>query len=138
MTEVRDKGTYEQWVKFFLQAVLESARDATATIDKLSELHVQNVRIIEGCGRASKTAMRLFAYLEQNPIIDIRKTATALDMAFSTTSLAVDRLCEAGVLVQSQTGSGIGHSRMNPILRFCEREPDYEMAKTGHRQNRRP
>jgi Fic family protein len=104
MTEVRDKGTYEQWVKFFLQAVLESARDATATIDKLSELHVQNVRIIEGLGRASKTAMRLFAYLEQNPIIAIRKTATALDMAFSTTSLAVDRLCEAGVLVQVTDG----------------------------------
>lgn len=28
LTEVRNKGNYEQWVKFFLQAVLESAEDA--------------------------------------------------------------------------------------------------------------
>jgi Fic family protein len=32
MTEVRDKGNYEQWVKFFLQAVLESAEDAADKI----------------------------------------------------------------------------------------------------------
>ena len=34
MTEVRNKGNYGQWVKFFLQAIHESALDATETIDK--------------------------------------------------------------------------------------------------------
>ncbi|MDR1328706.1 MAG: Fic family protein [Oscillospiraceae bacterium] len=101
MTEVRSKGSYEQWVKFFLQAILESARDAADTIDRLSELHTQNVKVAESLGRASKTALRLLEYLEQNPIIEIRKTAAALDMAFSTVSSAVNRLCRAGILVQS-------------------------------------
>jgi Fic family protein len=101
MTEVRNKGNYEQWVKFFLQAILESAQDAAATIGKLSELHAKNLKLVEDIGRAAKTALRLFEYLEQNPIIEIRKTAAALDMAFSTVSLAVKRLCEAGILVQS-------------------------------------
>ena len=39
MTEVSTKGNYEQWVKFFLQAIMESAEDATATIDELIALH---------------------------------------------------------------------------------------------------
>ncbi|MDR0514368.1 MAG: Fic family protein [Coriobacteriaceae bacterium] len=101
MTEVRNKGNYEQWVNFFLQAILESAQDATDTIGKLSELHAKNLKIVENMGRAAKTALRLFEYLEQNPLIEIRKTAAALDLAFSTVSLAVDRLCDAGILVQS-------------------------------------
>lgn len=42
MTEVRAKGNYEQRVKFFLQALLESAEDATATIDELVMLHDKN------------------------------------------------------------------------------------------------
>jgi Fic family protein len=45
--------------------------------------------------------MRLYKYLEQNPIIEINKTATALDMAFNTVSAAITRLCEIGILVQN-------------------------------------
>ena len=101
MTEVRDKDNYEQWVKFFLRALHESAEDATTTIDKLMKLHVRNVGKIEKLGRSAKTALRLFAYLEANPMIDIRKTAIALDLAFNTISSAVERLVEAGILNKS-------------------------------------
>ena len=54
LTEVRNKGNYEQWIKFFLQAVLESARDAAQTIDSLTALHVKNTAVISNMGRASK------------------------------------------------------------------------------------
>ena len=56
-------------------------------------------------GRASKTAEMLFAYLEQNPIIDIKKTATDLELSFSTVSGAVKRLVDAGILVQTNNAS---------------------------------
>lgn len=105
MTEVRNKGNYEQWVKFFLQAVYESAKDATDTIDKLNELHDKNYAAIEKMGRSAKTAMRLFTYLETNPIIDIQKTSKDLGIAFNTISDAVKRLCDIGVLEQTSTQS---------------------------------
>lgn len=101
MTEVRNKGNYEQWVVFFLRAVYESAKDAVHTIDRLSELHDKNVTLIERMGRGAKTAMQLFSYLESNPIIEIKKTATAMNMAFNTVSGAVNRLSDAGILKQS-------------------------------------
>lgn len=101
MTEVRTKGNYEQWVKFFLQAIMESAEDATATIDELIALHDANVSVISKLGRAAKNAMLVFKYLESNPIIEIKKTAEALDIAFNTTSSAVNRLVDAGILVRT-------------------------------------
>lgn len=105
MTEVRTKGNYEQWVKFFLQAIMESAEDATATIDELIALHDANVSVISKLGRAAKNVMLVFNYLESNPIIEIRKTSEALGITFNTTSSAVNRLIDADILVQTSNNS---------------------------------
>ena len=104
-TEVRAKGNYEQWVTFFLRALLESAEDATATIDELIALHDKNAAVISGMGRAAKNAMLVFEYLEANPIIEIRKTAEALSITFNTASSAIKRLTDAGILVQTTNAS---------------------------------
>lgn len=105
MTEIRVKGNYEQWVKFFLQAIMESSEDAIATIDELIALHDANVAVISKQGRAAKNAMLVFSYLESNPIIEIKKTADALGITFNTTSSAVNRLVDAGILVQTSDNS---------------------------------
>lgn len=104
MTEVRSKGNYEQWVKFFLQALAESAKDAIAAIDELTALHDKNVDLVAGMGRASKNAMLVFRYLEANPIIEIGKTAEVLGITFGTASNVVERLSSAGILEQTTTG----------------------------------
>ncbi|NMB33482.1 MAG: winged helix-turn-helix domain-containing protein [Clostridium sp.] len=52
-------------------------------------------------GRAAKNTLRLLNYIEANPIIEISKTAKALNLAFNTTSDAIKRLKEVGILVQS-------------------------------------
>jgi Fic family protein len=101
MTYVRTHGDYEQWVKFFLLAIQESADDAIEAIDKLTALHDKNIVIIENMGRSSRNVMRLFTYLEKNPIIEMQKTATALSLSFNTIASAVSRLCEEGILVQT-------------------------------------
>lgn len=105
MSEVRLKGNYEQWIKFFLEAIYESARDATETIDKLVALHDKNSAKIETLGRRAKNAMRVFKYLEANPIIEIQKTAKELDITFNTMSGIVKNLTGIGVLEQTSTQS---------------------------------
>lgn len=75
------------------------------TIKKLSALHEQNLAVIESMGRAAKNARILFSYLEQHPIIDIRKTADELGMAFNTVSSAVKRFEECGILRQTNNAS---------------------------------
>jgi len=98
LSEVRRTGNYEQWVKFFLQAACESAEDALIAIEKLSALHEKNVALISGSGRTAKTMLRLFRHLEENPIIDITKTADALKVSYNSTNAAVMKLCELGIL----------------------------------------
>lgn len=105
MSEVRNKDNYEQWIKFFLNAIKESADESVETIKKLSELHDANIKKIDAMGRAAKNARAVFDYLEQNPIIDIGKTAEELKLAFSTVSLAVNRLVNVGILIKTNNAN---------------------------------
>ena len=101
LNEVRRTGNYEQWVKFFLQAVYESVEDAISAIEKLSALRDKNTAFISSMGRASATLLRLFNYLEENPIIEITRTAAALSLSFNSTSLAINKLCDMSILSKS-------------------------------------
>lgn len=100
LTEVREKGTFEQWIKFFLQGIYESAEDSIETIDALAALHDKNLSIVMAADTRTGILKRLFAHLEQTPIIDIKKSAAALESSYNTTSTAVKKLMELGVLVQ--------------------------------------
>jgi len=104
MSEVRNSGNYEQWVEFFVRAILESAEDAIETIDLLTALHEKSLCAINALDittRTRSTLTNVFAYLEANPIIEIKKTAEALSVSFNTVSTAVKRLQEIGILDQT-------------------------------------
>lgn len=44
---------------------------------------------------------KVFDYLESNPIIDIQKTAAALELSYNTVSKAVSILIDDGILQQT-------------------------------------
>ncbi len=102
MTEVRNKGNYEQWIKFFLRAVAESAKDAIETINALHKLHEDNIVKIQTLGRARINAEKLFEYIEKNPIIETRKTAEALGLSYNTVSTAIKNLGALSILEESE------------------------------------
>ncbi len=105
MTEVRNKGNYEQWVKFFLRAVTESAEDAIITINELHNLHEENCVKLQSLGRMKTNAIKLFEYVEQNPIIETQKTADALGLSYNTVATAIKNLCTLGILDKSKSES---------------------------------
>ena len=102
LTEVRVKGNFEQWIKFFLLAIYESAQDAINTIERIIKLHDKNIEVVKNTGKAAKTIMKVLNYLEGSPIIDIKKTSMALELSFNTVSNAVNRLVELGILRQTE------------------------------------
>ena len=102
MTQVRKTGDYEQWVMFFLQALSDSAGDAIQTIDALTALHNQSVAKLGTFSKRQQTnLLKLFAYIETNPIIDIQKTAAALGLSYNTVSKMVTILVDEGILRQT-------------------------------------
>ena len=102
MTQVRKTGDYEQWVMFFLQALSDSAGDAIQTIDALTALHNQSVAKLGAFSKRQQTnLLKLFAYIETNPIIDVQKTAAALGLSYNTVSKMVTILVDEGILRQA-------------------------------------
>ena len=102
LSDVRRNGSYEQWIKFFLNAINESAEDAIITMDSLISLHDKYYNlIINTLGRSKNTALKLFEYIELNPIIEINKTSKSLNLTFKTISDSIKRMCEMGILRQS-------------------------------------
>ena len=72
MTQVRRTGDYEQWISFFLQAFADSAEDAIHTIDYLTALHDKSTKLFDALTKRQRTSvLKVFAYLESNPIIEI-------------------------------------------------------------------
>jgi Fic family protein len=101
ISEVRRSGNYEQWVCFFLEAVHAAAEDAVESIHQLSSLHESNLSLLPKTNRSVDHTRRLFDYLEQHPIIDIKRTAAALDVSYNTISSAIRKLVDCGILYET-------------------------------------
>lgn len=111
LMEVRQNGNYEQWVKFFLRAVIDSASDALQSIDDINQLHIKNKELIENENvRSVGTYLKLLEYLEEYPIIDITKASKDLEMSYNTISSAVKKFVEMDILVQE------GEKRRNKVF----------------------
>jgi len=86
LMEVRLKGNFEQWIKFFLLGVYESAEDAIHTIAALVKLHKKSYAALDDTGKAALTMQKVFGYLESNPIISISKTSEELELSYNAVS----------------------------------------------------
>lgn len=123
LMEVRLKGHYEQWLLFFVEGVIESAKHALKTIDDLLSLRTKNMQLLSSLkGSQKTTALALFDYIEAHPIIDITETSQNINKAFNTTSKAVDKFIELGILKQVQ-----GHKR----YRTFAYEPYLKILRDG-------
>jgi Fic family protein len=101
LNEVRLKGNYEQWVKFFLRAVKESAEDATASIDLLAAMHERNLKLIREKDSGKSFLEKVFLELEKRPITDVGGMAKSLNSTFVTTDKAFKLLVDLGILEQA-------------------------------------
>ena len=105
ISEVRRSGNYEQWVGFFLEAVSAAAKDSLITVEKLSALHEDNIEKLPVTARKNDNVRRVFNYLEQYPIIDIKRTAADLGISYNTVSGAVGKMVQAGILRETTNAS---------------------------------
>ena len=102
MSEIRRSGNYEQWVKFFLSGIAQTAQDAVETIDKLTALHKKNEEKLAGISaRSRKNILNLFEYIEKKPIIETVKTAEELGCSRNAAAGYIAVLCEKGILKKS-------------------------------------
>lgn len=121
MSEIRRNGDYEQWIMFFLEAVEQAARDGIATIDKLVALHDKNMQLIYNKSK-NQRVRNFLPYIENNPIIDIGKTASALNIAYNTASKLISTYESLGILANT------GYADKSRIYSYTEY---LEILKSG-------
>jgi Fic family protein len=94
---IRLKGDWEGWLRFFLQGVVQTAREATATAGSIFELRENHrAQIIEsGLG---DNALRLLSELFRRPLVTVNLAARILGTAYPTASRLVLGLEEMGIL----------------------------------------
>lgn len=101
ISEVRRSGNFEQWIRFFLEAVSKAASDSLEAIRQLSALHDTNIEELPKTTRSKDNLRAVFDYIEQYPIIDIKRTAKELDISYNTAATAVKKLVELGILQET-------------------------------------
>lgn len=102
LSEVRNKGNYEQWIKFFLQGVITTCEDSIFTIEQIHKIMDEDAAKIQ---KDTDTVKAVFAYLKEHPIVNIGGTARALGVAFNTVSTGLKKLSAAGIVEEKTTKS---------------------------------
>ena len=103
LQRVRLDGAWEEWVRFFLEGVLQTSEQATkaarATIDLFKRDRDQIARL----GRASGSALRIHQMLCERVIVSIPRAAKSLKLTKPTVAAAIENLRRLGI-VRETTG----------------------------------
>ena len=101
MSEVRKNGNYEQWIRFFLLSITESANDAIESANRLSELHSRHNQMVTLKKRTAERQSSFLRYLEQHPITTTQNVAEAFSLSYNTASRLIRQFMNLGILVET-------------------------------------
>lgn len=98
LTMVRTKDNLEQWMKFFLVGVSETAKNAKLTFEKIIALrHASEQKIME-LGKRSKVGHELLKILYSDPIMNSKKIAEKLKISPPSAHSLVQQFEKLGIL----------------------------------------
>lgn len=103
LSRVRTHGDWEGWLRFFLQGVVNTAREACDTARQIVALFDADRARLPPMGRISPTALALHQHLCGRPVTNAAKAAAATGIARSSLLIAFSRLIDLG-LVRELTG----------------------------------
>lgn len=94
---VRRAGDWEGWIRFFLGGVLQTAREATETAERLFELREAHRGAITE-NNLGQNGLKLLSHLFQQPLVNINRVASLIDSTFPTASRLVSNFESMGLL----------------------------------------
>jgi hypothetical protein len=98
LQHVRNTGDWEEWLKFFLEGVIETVDQALDTIRLVLKLFAEDRQKIENFGKASATTLIVYNYLQKTPIVDSKKITQDCNTSLPTTNKALSHLRELGIV----------------------------------------
>lgn len=102
LQSVRDHGTWEDWIEFFLQGVIEISDEASATARAILCMREEHRGLITyNFGRTAGHAHRLLEHLYTRPIISVNDVVKLTGMTYATANKLVSRMVNYEILVET-------------------------------------
>lgn len=73
LMRVREKNDLQQWFKFFLVGIIETAKSGIVTFDNILKLQKQVEASLQTLGSRAANAQKVVQYLYQSPVVDAAK-----------------------------------------------------------------
>jgi Fic family protein len=104
LPSVRDSGTWESWLKFFLNGILTVSTQATDTARNILSLRESYRQLVtEHLGRTAGTGHRALDYLYENPYVTVSDIRRVIDTTYPAANNLVTRLVDCGILREITT-----------------------------------
>jgi Fic family protein len=104
LQEVREQGSWESWIEFFLTGVAQTAEQAAETARQLTKLIEHDRAAIGELGRASASAGRIHELLQRRPLLTITAAVQALNLSSPTVGATLERLAQLGIVSETTGG----------------------------------
>lgn len=98
LDRVRSHGDIEQWLKFFLVGVAETAQTAVDTLRSIKHLQENDQRKILGMGRRAERAEEVLRHLFKQPIVEVADIEKLLKVTYATANTMVEELSKIKIL----------------------------------------
>jgi Fic family protein len=96
---VRETGNWEEWLKFFLQGVIETANEAVESTQLILKLFAEDREKIENLGKSSASILTVHHYLQKSPIIDAKGIVQlSAPLTLPTINKSFSQLHELGIV----------------------------------------
>lgn len=107
LTRVREKNDLNQWFKFFLVGIIETAKKGISTFDSILKLQKEVETKIQKLGSRANNANVLLNYLFQHPMIEAQKAKEITGLSLPTVYKLLEEL-EKLDIIKEITGSKRG------------------------------
>ena len=99
LQSVRDHGTWESWLAFFLRGVFEVSQQATQTAAGILTLRERHRRIItDRLGRSAANGHRVLENLYRKPVVTVKEVRNMIGATYPAANNVVARFVEHGIL----------------------------------------
>lgn len=107
LMRVREKNDLEQWFKFFLVGVIETAKNSILTFDSILKLKEEVEIKLKKLGSRSNNAQTIVNNLFQKPMIDAQKAKELTGLSLPSVYILIDEL-EKLEIIEEITGGKRG------------------------------
>ena len=115
LMRVREKNDLEQWFKFFLVGMIETAKSGIETFDAILKLQHEVDALLEPLGSRAENARKVVRALYGRPLIDAERVAEETGLAASSAYRLINDMEEAGILTEI---TGAKRGRMYVFERY--------------------